>query len=66
MAVEVRPPVVIRRSRGDVAAFMFDPANDLQWTGGITSSTPAGPAPLMKGATVDRTARFLGWSFRYG
>lgn len=24
---------------------MFDPANDLRWTGGITSSTPAPPGP---------------------
>lgn len=45
---------------------MFDPANDLRWTGGITSSTPARPGPLAAGATVERTARFLGRTFRYG
>lgn len=66
MAVDVRPAVVIRRARGDVAAFMFDPANDLRWTGGITASTPAQPGPLVAGAAVERTARFLGRSFRYG
>jgi hypothetical protein len=66
MAVDVRPTVLVRRPRGDVAAFMFDPGNDMRWTGGITSSTPARPGPLVEGATVERTARFLGRTFTYG
>jgi hypothetical protein len=66
MAVDVRPTVLVRRPRRDVAAFMFDPGNDLRWTGGITSSTPAQPGPLVEGATVERTARFLGRTFTYG
>lgn len=66
MAVEVRPRVLVHRSPAAVAAFMFDPANDLRWTGGITSSTPAQPGPLVEGSTVERTARFLGRSFTYG
>ena len=66
MAVDVRPAVLVHRPRGDVAAFMFDPGNDLRWTGGITSSTPAQPGPLVAGATVERTARFLGRTFTYG
>ena len=45
---------------------MFDPANDLRWTGGITASRPAQPGLLVEGATVERTARFLGRSFTYG
>src|SRR5256885_17164139 len=45
---------------------MFDPANDLRWTGGITASTPARPGPLVAGATVERTAKFLGRTFTYG
>jgi hypothetical protein len=45
---------------------MFDPGNDLRWTGGITSSRPARPGPLVTGATVERTARFLGRTFSYG
>ena len=44
---------------------MFDPANDLRWTGGITGSRPAQPGRLAEGATVERTARFLGRSFLY-
>ncbi len=45
---------------------MFDPSNDLRWTGGITASTPAQPGPLKTGETVERTARFLGRTFTYG
>jgi hypothetical protein len=56
----------VRRPLGEVAAFMFDPSNDLRWTGGITSSTPSQPGPLVEGATVERTARFLSRRFTYG
>lgn len=66
MAIDVRPEVLVHRPRSDVAAFMFDPGNDLKWTGGITASTPAQPGPLVQGATVERTARFLGRTFNYG
>jgi hypothetical protein len=64
--VDVRPTVLVHRSRADVAAFMFDPSNDLEWTGGITSSSPAQPGPLVRGASVERSARFLGHTFTYG
>ncbi len=43
MTVDVRPEVLIHRPRAEVAAVMFDPANDLRWTGGITSSRPDQP-----------------------
>ena len=66
MTVDVRPQIVVGRPRAEVAAFMFDPANDLAWTGGITASRPAQDGPLVAGATVERTARFLGRSFTYG
>ncbi len=66
MTVDVRPVVLVRRPRAEVAAFMFDPANDLRWTGGITSSRPARPGQLVAGATVERTATFLGRTFTYG
>ena len=66
VAVDVRPIVLVRRPRPEVAAFMFDPANDLRWTGGITSSRPDQPGRLREGATVVRTARFLGRTFDYG
>jgi hypothetical protein len=66
MPVDVRPSVRIRRTPAEVAAFMFDPSNDLRWTGGITASIPAQPGPLVEGATVERTAKFLGRTFTYG
>ena len=66
MSVDVRPEVVVHRPRAEVAAYMFDPANDLAWTGGITSSRPDQPGPLVAGATVVRTAKFLGRTFDYG
>jgi hypothetical protein len=66
VSVDVRPETRIDRPRREVAAFMFDPGNDLRWTGGITASTPARPGPLTVGTTVTRTARFLGRTFTYG
>lgn len=66
MTVDVHPTVVVRRARPDVAAFMFDPANDLRWTGGITASRPAEPGRLRTGSTVVREARFLARTFTYG
>jgi Polyketide cyclase / dehydrase and lipid transport len=66
MGVDVRPSVLVRRPRTEVAGFMFDPANDLRWTGGITSSRPAQDGTLVSGSTVERTARFMGRSFSYG
>ena len=66
MTVDVRPTTVIHRSPSEVAEFMFDPANDLAWTGGITSSRPDQPGQLREGHTVTRTARFLGRTFDYG
>src|SRR5690242_17099550 len=65
MPVDVRPQLVVRRPRHEVAAFMFDPANDLRWTGGITSSRPERPGPLTAGAEVVQTARFMGRTFDY-
>ncbi|TWP51735.1 hypothetical protein FKR81_12780 [Lentzea tibetensis] len=66
MTVDVRPSVLVRRPPAEVAAVMFDPAQDLRWTGGITSSRPARPGPLVEGTIVERTATFLGRTFTYG
>lgn len=66
MAVDVRPTTIVRRARADVAKFMFDPAHDTEWTGGITASRPAQPGLLALGSTVERDAKFLGRRFTYG
>lgn len=65
MGVDVRPRVLVRRPRAEVAAYMFDPAHDLAWTGGIIESRPLTPGPLREGSVVERSARFLGRSFTY-
>ncbi len=66
MTVDVHPVQVVRRPRDQVAAYMFDPAHDTEWTGGITASRPARPGLLTEGMTVERDARFLGRRFTYG
>ena len=63
MSVDVRPVVLVHRPRAEVATFMFEPRNDLRWTGGITSSSPAQPGPLVQGASVERSVSFLGPTF---
>ena len=65
MTIDVRPAVIISRPRRTVAEYMFDPANDTEWTGGITASRPAQPGRLRVGAVVERDARFLGRTFTY-
>ena len=63
--VDVRSTTLIARPRAEVACFMFDPANDTEWTGGITASRPAQAGLLAIGSTVERDARFLGRAFTY-
>jgi hypothetical protein len=65
MSVDVSPDIVIARPRREVAAFMFDPRNDLRWTGGIVACRPLDEGPLRKGTRVERTSRFLGREFSY-
>ncbi|HKB31082.1 MAG TPA: SRPBCC family protein [Streptosporangiaceae bacterium] len=65
MTVDVRPQVLVRRARKDVAAYMFDPRRDLEWTGGITVSHVVTQGPVGEGTTVERSARFLGRRFTY-
>jgi Polyketide cyclase / dehydrase and lipid transport len=63
--VDVRPRTFVARPRREVAAYMFDPEQDLEWTGGITASRTLTPGPLGVGSQVERHARFLGRSFVY-
>jgi hypothetical protein len=60
VATDIRPEVLIHRARRDVAEFMFDPANDLAWAGGITASTPNQPGP--RGGGDGRTHREIPWA----
>ncbi len=65
MSIDVRPEVLIRRPRAQVAAFMFEPRNDKLWTRNVIDSRPLQEGPLRKGARVERTVKFLGRRFSY-
>ena len=65
MATDVRVELLVQRPRGDVARFMFDPANDVAWTTGIVACRPLTEGPLRRGSRVERTAKFLGKQFAY-
>lgn len=65
MSIEVEKDVLIRRNRADVAAYMFDPANDAAWTSGVVTSRPLTEGRLRPGSRVERTTRFLGREFSY-
>lgn len=65
MSVDVRAEVRIARPRRDVAAFMFEPANDAIWTTGVVECKPLAPGPLRTGARVERVSKFLGRRFGY-
>lgn len=62
---DVREEVLIRRPRAQVAAYMFDPAHDAEWTSGVLEAHPRQPGPLRPGARVERVARFAGRRFAY-
>ena len=65
MSVDVQREVAIRRPRTAVAAYMFDPRNDTQWTTGVVESRPLSEGRLRPGARVERTSAFLGRRFSY-
>jgi hypothetical protein len=65
MGTDVRVEVTIARPRRDVAAFMFDPANDTIWTTGVVDVRPLTPGRLHEGSKVERTSKFLGRRFAY-
>jgi hypothetical protein len=65
MSTDVRVEVTIARSPSDVAAFMFDPANDTVWTTGVIDVKPLTPGRLHAGSKVERTSKFLGRRFGY-
>lgn len=65
MAIDVKPEVIIAKPRAEVAAFMFDPANDAIWTGGVVESKPLKPGRLEKGSQVERVSKFMGRTFPY-
>jgi hypothetical protein len=65
MAIDVTRAVLIRRSRADVAAFMFDPSNDVIWTTSVVECRPLIPGRLRAGSRVERVSEFLGHRVSY-
>lgn len=65
MEIDVQAEVLIARRRADVAAYMFDPANDAAWIGGVREACALTDGPLREGSRVERIASFLGRRFTY-
>jgi hypothetical protein len=65
MATDVRVELPIARARADIAAYMFDPSNDAEWTSGVIAVNPLTPGRLSVGSRVERTVKFLGKQFAY-
>lgn len=65
MALDETAEIRISRPADEVAAFMFDPANDPTWISGISEAQPLGEPPLGVGSRVRRRASFLGRRIDY-
>jgi hypothetical protein len=65
MALDETAEIRISRPADAVATYMFDPANDPTWIGGISEAQPLGEAPLNVGSRVRRRASFLGRRIDY-
>jgi hypothetical protein len=65
MAVDVKVEVLIRRTRAEVARYMFDPRHDAVWTTGVVECHPQQPGLLRTGAKVQRVSKFLGRRLPY-
>jgi carbon monoxide dehydrogenase subunit G len=65
MALDVTAEIRIARPADEVAAYMFDPANDPAWIGGISEAEPITPLPISLGSRVRRRASFLGRRIDY-
>jgi hypothetical protein len=65
MGVDIETEVVVGRTRAEVAAYMFDPAHDAEWTNGVVECRPLTPGRHRAGSRVERVTRFLGRQFTY-
>jgi hypothetical protein len=65
MSVDITATVHVGRDPAAVAAYMTDPANDLQWIGGLREVELLGEPPVRVGSRVRRVASFLGRRVEY-
>lgn len=62
--MDVTVATTIQRPPEEVAAYMADPRNDLEWIGGIVEVHPP-PGPVALGTRVERVAKFAGRRVEY-
>jgi uncharacterized membrane protein len=65
MSIDVSVETAIRRPREEVARYIFDPANDPVWIGGISEARVVTDGPIGAGSRVARVASFLGKRIEY-
>lgn len=65
MAIDVTTAIEIRRPVAEVAAFVANPSNDLNWIGGIRTVKVLSGTSGTVGMRAARTAKFLGRSIHY-
>jgi uncharacterized membrane protein len=65
MSIDVVAEVRVVRPREEVAAYMVDPANDVEWIGGLREAHLIGEGPPTEGSRVARVASFMGRRVEY-
>jgi Polyketide cyclase / dehydrase and lipid transport len=65
MAIDTTAVIVVARPREAVAAYLRDPANDVDWIGGLRSARLVTAPPVGVGSRVERVASFLGRRIEY-
>jgi carbon monoxide dehydrogenase subunit G len=65
MPLDETAEITIRRSPQEVAAYMFDPAHDPNWIGGISEAERLDGGPIAAGSRVRRRASFMGRRIDY-
>lgn len=65
MSINVIETMKISASQKRVAAFMFNPENDMQWIGGIKEVRDIPKPPVTVGSRIHRVATFLGKEIDY-
>ncbi|HEV2520307.1 MAG TPA: SRPBCC family protein [Thermoplasmata archaeon] len=63
--MQVTCEVRVDRPRAVVAAYMFDPEHDAEWTPAVIRCRPLTEGRLRVGSRVERTVRFGGREFTY-
>jgi hypothetical protein len=65
MAIDTTAVIAVARPREAVAAYLREPANDVDWIGGVRSARLVTVPPVGVGSQVERVASFLGRRIEY-